>query len=103
MPCTAARPGFLALCALAPVRFANARLRSGKKTAFLHEPNRLTALRESSVEGLVAERLKKAKYESPKARLARVKAEAKQEALVNRQRVPLDDASFGGFLRHGLL
>ena len=43
---------------------------------------------------------KKAKYESPKARLARVRREAKAEAFLNRQ-LPLGGDGFASFLRFG--
>ncbi len=41
------------------------------------------------------------KVESPKKRLVRLKAEAKEVAFVRGQMVPLSGASFGGFLRTG--
>ena len=41
------------------------------------------------------------KYESPSARLTRLKAAAREEAFVRRHGVPLDGASFTNFLRTG--
>lgn len=44
---------------------------------------------------------KTGKAETPAKRLARVKAEARAEAFINRQSVPMDGRSFSGFLRTG--